>query len=961
MNTRATFFVLLLSSYTTPALAHECTTLLVEGDWKHDQYDFLANHDALDRDYPYLLADDLYADYPQYYTSDNWFNIYFHSTHQQWVLRNGKNNALLAYFGNSIRPYTTIEKDYTCLRREGAGLPIGNRDCHNLLTINCANFEIDSAPSHAFAPTNLLMSTDLKQITAANFDDGSHEAVVDNDGHYLSGFDLIMKDQYSFFVTQSSTEFVDRLDVDGSLILTGDTSNDKILQYDVNGDLIRTMANVASPMKMLDIGNGQILVLTNWVEEYGTSVFHVMDAETGEITKTVLLRWEYGGYYYPRYLKTMCLGRTDDEILLIDWVVGGIYLASVSDVLDTSDSGYYGIQYHAYYRSFRDPSAASSSSFDRDYDLSDVGFIRKTGQILALDRHRDNFVFQRIYSCDFGFYNCFVWFRSSPYDEYDMTSIDIDEEKELVYVSDHAKNRVLVFTFEGVVPIRTLAGKPGDLSGPLGMVRRPGVFGPLSMVVTSEDEISAIAGEEVVLPLDLRDDFDRTIGSEYPDVNRFTAYAVGDVEVNGELVEVTFDQEVGTNPGTNEYILLSTITSVGNFSLHVKEGSGTMVHNSFKNSPLKLTISAGDTSASDTTYGIENTGDNSRLVTIQTRDIYSNPTSNTDDSITFFIGEDDPTEINEKQFSIERKRFFRGFATLHILVNGVEINDGIDVNFDGMSPTLFTVILISVSAVIAGSIFRVAVNQRRARKVHEKNEGRLKDKLKKKSHSKEEQDVMKKALEELSDERGSELRGVLVKSEYVNVESVLGKGGFGIVNLGTYTDPKTNKVTTVAIKQLLEIDEESVERFRFECFLMKTIRHPNIVELVGVCWDDMMLACLLEFVSNGSLEDHLRKDKASPYLTWGKQLLKIMTECAMGVQYLHKTRYYDEKENNGEGEWKDCIVHRDLKPDNMLLMDDWTLKLTDFGEARAVDLNLTMTQVGTPIFVAPEIMVRSET
>jgi serine/threonine protein kinase len=50
------------------------------------------------------------------------------------------------------------------------------------------------------------------------------------------------------------------------------------------------------------------------------------------------------------------------------------------------------------------------------------------------------------------------------------------------------------------------------------------------------------------------------------------------------------------------------------------------------------------------------------------------------------------------------------------------------------------------------------------------------------------------------------------------------------------------------------------------------------------------------------------------------------------------------------------VIHRDLKPDNMLLSRDWTLKLTDFGEARAQSMSATMTSVGTPIYISPEVM-----
>jgi hypothetical protein len=96
-------------------------------------------------------------------------------------------------------------------------------------------------------------------------------------------------------------------------------------------------------------------------------------------------------------------------------------------------------------------------------------------------------------------------------------------------------------------------------------------------------------------------------------------------------------------------------------------------------------------------------------------------------------------------------------------------------------------------------------------------------------------------------------------------------------------------------------------------------------------------------------------------LTWKGQLLRIATDCALGVQYLHGERYWSDGndktgEEKEEAGWRECIIHRDLKPDNMLLTKEWILKLTDFGEARAIELNHTMTSVGTPIYVAPEVM-----
>jgi len=167
------------------------------------------------------------------------------------------------------------------------------------------------------------------------------------------------------------------------------------------------------------------------------------------------------------------------------------------------------------------------------------------------------------------------------------------------------------------------------------------------------------------------------------------------------------------------------------------------------------------------------------------------------------------------------------------------------------------------------------------------------------------------------------LRQILLRPTDVVIESHLGVGAFGDVF-------KANCLgQPVAVKKMKTINEENLRMFRAEVLLHATLRHPNIVAFVGACWSQNMVALVLELLPKGSMTKLLTEKG----LVWDNPLLRLVTDCARGMTYLHSREYTDEVT---EATHK-CVLHRDLKPDNVLVTNYIGAKIADFGTSRAMD------------------------
>ncbi len=179
------------------------------------------------------------------------------------------------------------------------------------------------------------------------------------------------------------------------------------------------------------------------------------------------------------------------------------------------------------------------------------------------------------------------------------------------------------------------------------------------------------------------------------------------------------------------------------------------------------------------------------------------------------------------------------------------------------------------------------------------------------------------------------IKGTKINDRYAVIKT-LGEGGMANVYLAYDTILDRN----VAVKVLrgdLANDEKFVRRFQREALSASSLNHPNIVEMYDVGEDDGQYYIVMEYVEGKTLKQLLKK-RGSLTIT---EVIDIMSQLTDGMAHAHDA----------------YIIHRDIKPQNIMILENGLIKITDFGIAMALNstqLTQTNSVMGSVHYLPPE-------
>lgn len=168
------------------------------------------------------------------------------------------------------------------------------------------------------------------------------------------------------------------------------------------------------------------------------------------------------------------------------------------------------------------------------------------------------------------------------------------------------------------------------------------------------------------------------------------------------------------------------------------------------------------------------------------------------------------------------------------------------------------------------------------------------------------------------------------------IQEIIGIGGMAVVYKAY--DVQENRIVAVKIlKEEFGTSSEFLRRFQNESKVIAVLSHPNVVKVYDVSFGDNFQYIVMEYIDGITLKEYIERKQSIP---WRDALY-------FTVQILHALQHAHDK----------GIIHRDVKPQNIMLLRDGTIKVTDFGIARfsrSEERTITDKAIGSVHYISPE-------
>lgn len=168
-----------------------------------------------------------------------------------------------------------------------------------------------------------------------------------------------------------------------------------------------------------------------------------------------------------------------------------------------------------------------------------------------------------------------------------------------------------------------------------------------------------------------------------------------------------------------------------------------------------------------------------------------------------------------------------------------------------------------------------------------------------------------------------------------DIRELIGIGGMANV-YRCYDTIDDREVAIKILKDEYLNNLEFIRRFKNESKAIAVLSHPNIVKVFDVSFGDMIQYIVMEYIDGITLKEYIQQQGV---LSW-KETVHLISQVLAALSHAHSKG----------------VVHRDIKPQNMMLLSDGTIKVTDFGIARFSNNTKTMTEqaIGSVHYIAPE-------